>query len=133
MILSQEMASAYVTALRVAGQDVTFQRIVGVAPSATLEPPDGATVTAVVKEYIPDTTQNSATGWSASQIGSVTVGDRVILVMSKDLADAGFPMPVQKGDQAIIVCTGETLSIVSVDASKRFAAGCIELKAMGVA
>lgn len=126
------MAAAYITALAIAGQPVTFQRLVGQAPNVTLSPANGATVTAVVKQYTPDTTQNSATGYSASQIGSVTVGDRTILVLASALADAGFPLPVKKGDQAVIVSTGETLSVVAVDAAKRFAAGCIELRAMGV-
>lgn len=133
MSLSTEMTAAYLTALAVAGQQVTFQRLVGVAPSVTLSPAGGATVTSAVRQYTPDTTQNSATGWSASQVGSVTLGDRVILVMASDLSAAGFPLPVQKGDQAVIVSTGEVCSVVSVDAALRFAAGCIELKVMGVA
>ena len=84
------------------GVACTFQRLVGSPPSVTLSPAGGARVTAVVRNYLPDTTQESATGYSASQVGSISQGDRQILVMADDLAAAGFVLPVRKGDQVLV-------------------------------
>jgi hypothetical protein len=117
------------------GEAVTFQRAVGQPPNVTLA--GVTTVTAKVMTYAPDTTQQAATGYSASQIGNVTIGDRTIFVMSDDLAGGGFPLPVQKGDQVLlndpVVGTGERLVVTQVDMAKRGFAGCIELKAIGAA
>lgn len=115
------------------GQPVTFQRQIGQAPNAVTTPAGGAQVTAVVRNYQPDTTAEAASGYSASQIGNITEGDRQIIVMKDDLTAAGFPLPVQKGDQVIIAETGELLSVTRVDPAKRFMANCIELYAIGVA
>ena len=84
------------------GVACTFQRLVGSPPSVTLSPAGGARVTAVVRNYLPDTTQELASGYSASQVGSISQGDRQILVMADDLAAAGFVLPVRKGDQVLV-------------------------------
>ncbi len=125
--------AAYAEAMSVVGQTVTFQRLVGVAPNVTISPTGGAVVTCVVRDYMVDTTETSESGYSASSMGSITQGDRQLLVMSQDLANAGFPLPLQKGDQAIIAATGEVLVITRVDGAKRIMAGCIEAFGTGVA
>lgn len=109
---------------------VTFKRATGFAPGAVTT--QTATVMAVVRDYNPDTTSVAQTGYAATKIGAITEGDRVIIVMATDLANAAFPLPLKKNDKIIIVDTGDELNIVDVDAYKRAAAGAIELKAAGV-
>ena len=133
MPLSTVAQSATRAAIALAGQPVTFQRVTGVAPNATLTPANGASVTAVVRDYVLDTTADAQAGYSASQPGAITQGDRLFIVMAADLAAAGFPVPVQKGDQILIAASGELLSVVRVDAGKRYLAGAVEIFAAGVA
>jgi hypothetical protein len=116
------------------GQPVTFQRLVGQPPSVTLSPSGGATVSAVVRNYLPDTTAEAASGYSASELGAITEGERLLIVMAADLAAAGFSLPVQKGDQVVLSgTTGELLVVTRADAQKRYFAGAIEVVAVGVA
>lgn len=110
------------------GLQVTFSRITGVAPNATLV---SATVTAVVRNYLIDTQEAAQEGFSGSMIGGITQGDRQILVMADDLAAHGYPLPVRKSDE-IAVESGEKMNVTRVDALKRAIAGCIELVASGV-
>lgn len=129
----------YEQAIASTGQPVTFQRLVGQPPSVTISPPGGATVTAVVRNYAPDATQEAASGYSASQVGNLTEGDRQILVMAADLDAQGFPLPLQKGDRVVLQAAdetppaGEVLVLTRVDAQKRKLAGCIEAAGVGVA
>jgi hypothetical protein len=111
------------------GITVRFERVVGFAPNATVIT---ATVTAKVMKYAMDTVTVSETGYSASKPGAIRQGDREVLVMAADLAAQGFPLPVLKSDRVIIAETGDTLSIIAVDANKRAFAGCIEIDAAGV-
>ena len=106
------------------GAQVTFQRVTGLAPNATLQ---SATVTAWVHNYLPDGVAESSSGYSGSQIGSISLGDRQILVMSADLAAQSFPLPLRKGDNVLVADTGEKLKITRVDMTKRAIAGCVEL------
>ncbi len=53
--------------------------------------------------------------------------------MIEDLAQARFPLPVQKNDNIILSSTGEKLNVTRVDMQKRAFAGAIELAAAGVA
>jgi hypothetical protein len=116
------------------GQPVTFQRLVGQPPSVTLSPSGGAAVSAVVRNYLPDTTAEAASGYSASELGAITEGERLLIVMAADLAAAGFSLPVQKGDQVVLSgTTGELLVVTRADAQKRYFAGAIEVVAVGVA
>ena len=116
------------------GQQVTFQRLVGQPPSVTLSPAGGAVVNAVVRNFNPDTTAVAASGYSASELGAIAEGDRMLIVMAADLAAAGFSLPVQKGDQVVLSgTTGELLVVTRVDAQKRYFAGAIEVVAVGVA
>ncbi len=109
---------------------VTFSRIVGVAPAATIT---SVTVMAVVRDYVPDTEAVARTDSSMNKLGAITQGDRSIIVMASDLAGASFPLPLKKNDKAVLVDTGEELNILAVDAMKRAAAGAIEVRASGVA
>ncbi|MFT4098623.1 MAG: hypothetical protein QM651_16010 [Rhodoblastus sp.] len=110
------------------GLQVTFTRQTGIAPAATFV---AATVTALVRDYRIDTQEIAQEGFKPTSPGAITQGDREILVMADDLATAGFPLPLLKGDN-IVAETGERMNIVSVDARKRTIAGCIEIKASGV-
>jgi hypothetical protein len=102
---------------------VTFQRVTGLAPNVTIV---SATVTAIVRNYQPDGVAESQTGYSGSQVGAITLGDRQILVMASDLAAQNFPLPLKKGDNALVADTGEKLKITRVDMTKRAIAACIE-------
>ena len=110
--------------VRAAGNaQVTFQRVTGAAPNVTIQ---SATVCALVRNYLPDGGAASQQGYAASQLGAVTVGERSFLVMASDLAAAGFPLPLQKGDNLLPADTGEKLTLTRVDAYKRAIAGAIE-------
>jgi len=110
------------------GLQATFTRISGVAPTAT---ETSATVTASVRNYVLDPAEAIQEGFTSSQIGGITQGDRLILVMADELANAGYPLPVQKSDNVSLE-TGEKMNVTRVDARKRGIAGCIELVAAGV-
>ena len=112
-----------------AGQPVTFERISGFAPNAATFT---ATVTAVIRGNAPDTVEPRATGYGASQPGGLAETERQLLVMADDLARAGYPLPVMRGDKITIVATGERLSVLRADASRRVVAGVIELSIAGV-
>lgn len=105
------------------GAQVTFQRVTGLAPNVTIV---SATVTALVRNYQPDGVAESQTGYSGSQVGAITLGDRQILVMASDLAAQNFPLPLKKGDNALVADTGEKLKLTRVDMTKRAIAACIE-------
>ena len=110
------------------GAQVTFQRVTGEAPNATTQ---SATVVAFARGYQPDPTIASQQGLGSSEVGSLAFADRTILVMASDLAAQGFPLPMIKGDIAVLD-TGETLTLVRVDSAKRAIAGCIEAFGVGV-
>ena len=114
--------------IQLVGIPVTFERVTGFAPNATTI---SATVTAKVMKYALDTVTVAETGYPASKQGAIRQGDREVLVMATDLAAQGFPLPVLKSDR-IVLATGDTLSIIAVDANKRAMAGCIEIGAAGV-
>lgn len=121
--------AAYEEAIGVAGVPVTFLRLAGVAPHVTTT---SAAVTAVVRNVLADTTAEAETGYGASQPGSVSQDDRLVIVLAADLAAAGFPLPVVKGDK-IMAATGDKFQVTKVDAFKRAFAGALELTAVGVA
>ena len=105
------------------GAQVTFQRVSGAPPAVKII---SATVTALVRNYQPDGAASSQQGYSMSQIGAVTAGERSFLVMADDLAGAGFPLPLKKGDNLLPSDTGEKLTVTRVDPYKRAIAGAIE-------
>lgn len=102
---------------------VTFQRVTGAPPSVTTK---SATVCALVRNYLPDGSAASQQGYSMSQLGAVTVGERSFIVMADDLANLGFPLPLKKGDNILSIDTGEKLVITRTDPYKRAIAGAIE-------
>ena len=72
-----------------------------------MTPTDGATVFATVRNYQPDTTAEAATGYSASRVGAISEGDRLLIVMARNLAAADFPLPLQKGDRVVLQASDE--------------------------
>lgn len=127
MAVDSAIRDAYRCALARTGQTVTFIRNVGVAPNITQA---SATVMAHVASYTPDAEVMARTEFSARRIGAITQGDRKIIVLADDLANAGFPVPLQKNDKAIV--DGETLNVVSVDPNTRHMASAVELVVAGV-
>jgi hypothetical protein len=125
------MVAAYDRALLKRGTQIILKRVTGFAPNPTAS--FSAWVVAMVTDYQPDTTQPAQTGYAATKIGAITEGDRLVILMATDLANARFPLPVRKNDRIIIVDTGDELNVVDVDGFKRAVAGAIELKAAGVA
>jgi|GEM_PF-2376610 len=110
---------------------VTIKRETGFAPGPVTTVT--ASVMAIVRDYQPDRPSASREGYSSSEVGGLTQGDRLVIVMTSDLQAASFPLPVRKNDRVVINATGDELNVVDVDAYKRAAAGAIELKAAGIA
>ena len=112
------------------GKPVVVQRVNGQAPRAGLV---SATVPAIVTGYAIDTEVVSRTGYSDRETGSISQGDRSVLVMERDLRAARFPLPLRKNDRIILDAgAGDMLNVVDVDAETRHVAGAIEMKAAGV-
>jgi hypothetical protein len=122
--------AAYREALAVAGVPVTIQRVSGYAPNVTVVA--SATVTAAVRNIKPDGTQTAQAGLSAPAMGAIEQGDRMVILLSDDLAAAGFPVPVQRADQVVLPDSGEVLNVLLVDPYKRRIAGAVELTVTGV-
>ena len=113
-----------------AGVAVTFLRTEGVSPNVTTT---SAAVTAILRGALTDTTEEAQTGYSGSQLGAITQDDRQCIVMAADLCNAGFPLPVAKGDKIVETTSGEKFTITRVDAYKRALSGTIEIVCVGVA
>lgn len=52
-------------------------------------------------------------------VGNIVQGDRRLIVLHEDLADAGFPFPIQTGPNWKAVVRGKELQIKSVDDNTR--------------
>lgn len=127
MPIDASIEQSYRDAFAVRGVDVTFERLVGDGNNVQ---PVSATVTAVVTSYTPDSAVLPREGFKTSGLGTLTQGDRKILVLEGDLRQKGFPVPLKKGDKAIV---GEDrLTLMSVDTHTRALAGCYEIIASGV-
>lgn len=111
------------------GVPVTFSRLTGFAPNVTQYT---ASVTAVVRLVLADGEAESRAGLGSSKPGSITQDDREIIVMADDLSNAGYPLPVQKGDRVTINDTTEAFDITKVDGYRRAMSGAIEMTATGV-
>jgi hypothetical protein len=122
------MQFAYRRAIQRTGELVTLRRISGAAPRTVGFSVD---VYANVQTYAPDTVEPSEAGYPASQLGGITQNDRKVIVVAQDLADARFPLPVQKNDK-IVLANGDVLNVTGVDEHKRQLAGAIELTAAGI-
>lgn len=116
--------AAYVHARQVCGQDVTFKRVTGNAPSASTAT---ATVRAVVKDYVPSTPRDLG---SFAREGGVSQHMRTIIVLESALNTAGFPIPVKKNDRVIV--KGETWNVVEADLNSRDYGGAYVLKAENI-
>lgn len=124
--------AAYRNAIDLAGQPVIFRRISGQAPNTARF---DAQVTAIFRAYQPTGAIGAAAGG-----GAITEGLREFIVLSDDLVDARFPLPLAKNDKIIpgmivngsFVPGNEQFNISEVDAGTRFFAGAIEGKAIGV-
>jgi hypothetical protein len=113
-----------------AGVAVTFVRLSGYAPAVTTVA--SANVTAIVRTVVNDTTEVAETGYSASQPGSISQDDRLVIVMAQDLTAAGFPLPVLKGDQVVLPSTSETLEVTRVDPYLGALRGTVNVYVTGV-
>lgn len=130
MAADPAIVAAYRRALQKAGVSVTVTRINGFAPNAVTF--SAEKIPAIVRNYTPDGTVVEQTGFAASKVGAISQGDRMVIVMADDLAQAGFPLPLKKNDR-IGLSTGDVLNVTEVDALKRAAGGAVECKAAGVA
>jgi hypothetical protein len=113
-----------------AGVAVTFLRTEGVSPNVITT---SAAVTAILRGVLADPTEEAQTGYSGSQVGAITQDDRQCIVVAADLCNAGFPLPVAKGDKIVETTSGEKFTITRVDAYKRALSGTIEIVCVGVA
>jgi hypothetical protein len=129
MAADPNVVAAYRRGLVKAGVPVTVTRINGFAPNAVTFSAEN--ITAIVRDYRSDASAVSETGFASAKMGAITQGDRLVIVMADDLAQAGFQLPLKKNDR-ITLSTGDVLNVTAVDALKRAAAGAIELKAAGV-
>ena len=111
------------------GESVTFQRISGVAPNATVL---SVEIMARVRGYSPESAEVSQTGYAAAQAGSITQTDRKVIVVAADLAAAGFPLPVLKNDKVILADNTKS-NVTMIDAHKRSFSGGIELTVAEIA
>lgn len=119
--------------IRKVGVPVIFQRLSGYAPNVTTV---SSPVIAKVLGVLPDTTEESQTGYSASKPGSISQDDRLVLVQASALAAAvpPFPLPVKKGDRVVLdPNTHETGVVTKVDYFKRALTGTIEVTVSAVA
>jgi len=114
-----------------AGVSVVINQVSGFAPNFTVDA--SATVNAAVRMILADRTAPAADGLGAAQPGAIEQGDRIVIVMADDLTAAGFPRPMQRGDQVVLPNASEVLNVLRVDPYKRAFAGAIELTVVGVA
>jgi hypothetical protein len=123
MPIDTNALEAYRRAIARAGQPVAFQRVTGQAPSAVTA---NYQVNAIFRAYQPTT----AVGGAVVRSAEITEGQREFIVLSGDLSDAGFPLPLAKNDKIIV--GSEKFNITEVDPGTRIIAGAIQGKAVGV-
>ena len=123
--------SAYRNAMARNPVAVTIQRVAGYAPNVTTVA--SVVVTAIVRNVTADTTAAAQAGLSAATPGAVQQADRLVIVLADDLAAAGFPVPVAKGDQLVLPDASELITVIRVDPYKRAIAGAIEIFVAGIA
>ena len=123
-------AAAYREAIAVAGVAITLQRVSGYAPNVTTV--SAVSLNALVRNVSLDAAAAAQSGLSASTPGAVTQADRLVIVLADDLAAAGFPVPVARGDQVVLPDASELLNVLRVDPYKRAIAGAVEIFVAGV-
>lgn len=122
------IVAAYRRALARRGQPVLVRRVSGDAPNvATFD----AAVTAVVMDYAPQ-----GDVLAVKPEGGITQGDRLVILLTDDLAALQWPLPVQKNDKIVLLDDVgnevESLNVTKPDPYKRALGGAIELRAEGV-
>lgn len=115
------IVAGYRHALARRGQPVTFRRVSGQAPNVTTA---DAMVEAIVMNY-----QAAPSVMSSQPAATVTLDDRMVIVIESDLRRQQFPLPVRKNDK--IEVNGEWLNVEALDPNKRALAGAIEIHAKG--
>jgi hypothetical protein len=116
-------------AIQTTGVPIQIVRLTGYAPNVTSV---SASITAVVRMVLSDSSVESRTGVGAGAPGAITQDDRLVILTTADLTAAGFPTPVQKGDRVVLTATAEEFDVVKIDPYKRALAGAIELTIAGV-
>lgn len=110
--------AAYRSALNERGETVTIRRYTGLGAN---RPRFDVECMAVV------------TGYAAEElVGSIVQGDRKVILLTEDLIDAQFAIPVTKHDKVVV--RGDELQIIAPDDSSRRVAGVLiayELTARG--
>ncbi len=117
-------------AIRRLGVEITLQRVTGYAPNVVVSA--SACLKAIVRDALPDRTQETQAGLPASEPGTVTQDDRNVIAMASDLEDSGFPLPLAKGDLVILPTGPEQYQLTRVDGLKRAAVGAVEFVITGV-
>lgn len=98
------------------GQVVSFRRMSSTLPQSVVNQAD---VKATVAGYTPE-----------ELVNGITQGSRKIIVSRLDLEAAGFPVPLKKGDRAVLDGNRPT-TIESVDPDHREYMGCYDLVVSG--
>jgi hypothetical protein len=110
------------------GKLVRFIRITGQAPRTAKFSAD---VMAVVTDYVPEHTV-----LDVKREGSITQGQRHLIVVNGDLTAKGFVLPIQKNDKVIVgrenvddwIVDGEPeFNVTRTDPNKRHIAGATEV------
>jgi hypothetical protein len=110
--------ASYRSMLDEVGESVLIRRYTGTGAN---RPKFDAEVRARVMEFKP-----------AELVGTIQQGDRKLIVLADDLATAQMPLPLRKGDKAVV--SGKELNIEGVDDNTRRIAGvlvAIELQVRG--
>lgn len=110
--------SAYRRALAIAGEPVAIRRYTGTGQN---RPYFDAEVRARVTDFEPH-----------ELVGGIVQGDRKLVALAEDLERAQFPLPLKKGDKAIV--RGRELSIEAPDDNTRRVQGvlvAIEMQVRG--
>lgn len=130
--IEQNAVAGYRRMLDRIGQRILFRRVNGQAPNTTTQ---DAVVNAVFRAYQPTTPIGGG-----AKTAEISEGLREFIVMKEDLAEAGFPLPLQKNDRIILSASDdgpfipgtELFNIIEVDPGTRIIAGAIVGKAEGV-
>ena len=128
-MIDRGLSASSSRAINRVGQRIIVERVIGFAPNASVI---SVTVIAAIRGKAPDTVEPRRSGYSSSEPGSLSETEREFLVMAQDLDNAGFPLPLQRGDRITIVETGERMNVVRFDSGRRAIAGMIEVTAAGV-
>lgn len=129
--------AAYREAVERARVRVTVIRPNGFAPN--VDPVLAENIPAAIRDATPDTTEPAQSGLPTTRPGAMTEADRIVILMTRDLERARFPLPLKKNDRIQIVSIdgrpvtdGDVFNIVAADPYKRAAGGAIECKAASV-